>query len=90
MFFFRNFNFFFKMSKNSSNVNRVVLICATHVQQSTIPCSQKFCTTVGDNVPKSNTSNLSLASNKHGQKKLVIEVKQAKEKNWKLLNFKKV
>ena len=42
----------------TKNVNRVVLICATHVQLSTIPCSQKlikylcFSTTVvGDNVP---------------------------------------
>ena len=40
------------------NVNRVVLICATHVQQSAILCSQElikllcFGTTVGDNVTK--------------------------------------
>ena len=35
------------------NVNRVVLISATHVQLSTIPCSQKIeSTTVGHNVPK--------------------------------------
>ena len=44
--------------KQVHNVNKVVLICATRVQLSTIPCSQKIIkhlslsTTSGDNVPK--------------------------------------